>query len=110
MPIKFRTIFLPVAAVFLIDRQNVGNVDVFYVARFARGLIFCRDVFGELAFCCRNLARSAACGDMLVAIEDDPACPPDVVAVAPGRPEPESDAFLTTRHSCLIRSMLASVV
>lgn len=99
------------ATVSLIDREHVGDVDQFDIAFFAAWLIARRDIGGELFFRCCNFRRSASCGDMVDPIEDDPARPaPVAVFVASSTTEPEPDAFLWTRHSSLIRLILANVV
>jgi hypothetical protein len=70
--VQLRSIGLAPATVLVINRQDVRNVDLFYVAFFAYRLVFRSDVASELFFRCRNFTRRASCGDVLSAVEDDP--------------------------------------
>jgi hypothetical protein len=66
---------------------------------------------GQALFRFASLALKASCGDVLVAIDDDPHGAGNNSAVsAASRSEPQSGTFALTRHSSLIRSMFASVV
>src|SRR5262249_34953977 len=94
-----------------VDGQDVGDVDRLDVALFAGRLVFERNVFGELAFGFFNLVRKASRGEMPAAIDDEPGCPAVELSVLRRFwSKPESSALASTRHSCLIRSILAKVV
>jgi hypothetical protein len=79
---------LSVAAILVIDGQDVGNVDSLYVALFACGLVFIGDVAGELVFRACNLMRSASCADMFPTVDDDPSCSVRPLSVPAGGTEP----------------------
>ncbi|ANW00075.1 hypothetical protein LMTR13_07650 [Bradyrhizobium icense] len=60
-----------------IDRQHVSAVDVLYVPSGSFGLVLACNVIGEglLRFLrrpCSSRTRNASCGDMSVAVLDDP--------------------------------------
>src|SRR5262249_53391316 len=103
--IELGPIRLPIPEILLVNRQNVGNVDLVYVARLARRAILGGDIFRKFAFCCFNFALSASCGDMLAAVENDPGCVMLTFPVPACWTEPEPGAFTSTRHNSLIRSM-----
>src|SRR5262245_41208205 len=109
--LKLRPRRLSGTCVIEVDAQDVGDVDQLDVALLAGRLVFERDVFGELAFGFFNLVRKASRGEMLAAIDDEPGCPAAELSVLRrfwSKPEPS--ALGSTRHSCLIRSILAKVV
>jgi len=56
----------------VVDQQDVRNIYVFDITFAAATLVLLADVLGEFGLRSRNFARKAACGNMPVAIEDDP--------------------------------------
>jgi len=99
------------ACVIEVDGEDVGDIDRLDVALLAGWLVFERDVLGEFAFGFFNLVRKASRGEMPAVIDDEPDCPALELSVFFRLwSKPESSAFASTRHNCLIRSILAKVV
>jgi hypothetical protein len=95
--IELDRIRLPVPEILIVDRQDVGNVDLLYLARLARGAVLCGDILCELAFCCCNFALSASCGDMFIAVENDPGgLANGAVTVTSFGAEPKPDSLLSS--------------
>ena len=59
-------------AVVDVDRDDVSDIDVLDIQPASAGLVLCRYIRCELAFRLCNFARSASCGDLSVAVEDEP--------------------------------------
>jgi hypothetical protein len=68
-------------------------------------LAFASDVIGEHPFSRADIALARACANLVSVVEDDP----DGVSSSM-LPEIESGTLTSTRHSALMRSMLAKVV
>src|SRR6266545_2320211 len=67
-------------AVVVVDRQHVGDGYVFDIALAAVRPVLVGDVCGELDLRFCNFARKASCGDMFVAVENDPDCLADTLS------------------------------
>jgi hypothetical protein len=68
-------------------------------------LTFVSDVVGEGFFSRADIALARTCADLMAVVEDDP----DSFSLST-LSEIKSGTLAPTRHSCLIRSILANVV
>jgi hypothetical protein len=57
-----------------VNRDHVGDVDVFDVVTLPLWLVFRGEVRREAFLCFCSLALRASCGELLASVKDDPSC------------------------------------
>src|SRR6185437_4803866 len=94
-----------------VDGDGFGNQDLGWIAVTEARRALLDEVIAQEGFGDVNVASASACASFDLSVTDAPDRRFDrSVGTLPGRLEPETRPFGTTRHSFLISSMAASVV
>jgi hypothetical protein len=71
---------LPSSAGLVIGKENIGNSYLFEFSLLPTGAVLLGEIGTELDLRLCSFALKASCGDMAIAVEDDPGCPSDDLA------------------------------